>query len=336
MTGARPKKRSQNRTIVIDSDTASPSTSRSAIEGRINERSTSRSKSKTKQVNRRSSNSSTTSPKKKIKTKNGKSLKQRLRETVLDEGDDWRQRIRHLEEKNRQLTEKLDLRKRRHESRINKVGISHKRDLEAQAADSNAKITAQQGKHLKEKSKLEKELKDMAKKAEKAELELSKAVSVKSAQDSSGACEALFKDVLGNLRDFLDGQLQCSICNEIFVYPSIVSCGHTFCEDCIESWKKKQESPTCPICRADVIMTSSNQALDGFIEKFIDNFFPEESKKTRKELVAERKKKKNAREAEKKDKNEPLLSQITRRRILQLESDDDDDDDDSWDGFGFR
>ena len=58
----------------------------------------------------------------------------------------------------------------------------------------------------------------MTKRAEKAELELIKAESVKSAQ--SGPGEALIQDVFGNLKEFLDGQLQCSICNEIYVYSS--------------------------------------------------------------------------------------------------------------------
>ena len=58
----------------------------------------------------------------------------------------------------------------------------------------------------------------MTKRAEKAELELIKAESVKTVQNGPG--EALFQDMLGNLKEFLDGQLQCSICNEIYVYAS--------------------------------------------------------------------------------------------------------------------
>ena len=80
-------------------------------------------------------------------------------------------------------------------------------------------------------------------------------------------------------------------------------------------------------------MTSPNQVMDSFIEKFIDNFFPDDAKKARAELIADRKAKKEQREANRKRK-EPVLSSGTRRRILNLESDDDDDD--SWDGFGFR
>ena len=82
----------------------------------------------------------------------------------------------------------------------------------------NAKVSQDRERNFKEKSKIEKELKIMTKRAEKAELELIKAESVKSVQ--SGPGETLLQDVFGNLKEFIDGQLQCSICNEIFVYSS--------------------------------------------------------------------------------------------------------------------
>ena len=82
----------------------------------------------------------------------------------------------------------------------------------------NAKVSQDRERNFKEKSKIEKELKIMTKRAEKAELELIKAESVKSVQNGPG--EALLQDVFGNLKEFIDGQLQCSICNEIFVYSS--------------------------------------------------------------------------------------------------------------------
>ena len=116
-TGARPKKRAQSRrfenTIVLDSDN-SPSTSQTATALSNSDRK-SGPKSRVKSSNRqsynnrlrRSSTASTStggSPKKRVKKK-GKSLKQRLRETVLDESADWRQRFRQTEEKNRNVSD---------------------------------------------------------------------------------------------------------------------------------------------------------------------------------------------------------------------------------------
>ena len=82
----------------------------------------------------------------------------------------------------------------------------------------NVKIGQETDRNFKEKTKIEKELRNMTKRAEKAELDLIKAESVKTVQGGSG--EALFQDMLGNLKEFMEGQLQCSICNEIYVYPS--------------------------------------------------------------------------------------------------------------------
>merc|ERR1719219_860813 len=271
---------------------------------------------------RRSSTSGTStggSPKKRIKKK-GKSLKQQLRETVLDESADWRQRFRQTEEKTRKLQEKLLIKKQAIQSQKE----DHRREIKSLNDSLNGKISQEADRHFKEKTKIEKELSRMTKRAEKAELELIKAESVKTVQSGSG--EALFQDMLGNLKEFLDGQLQCSICNEIYVYASVISCGHTFCEDCIEGWKKKQPNTTCPICRSEIIITCPNQVMDSFIEKFIDNFFPDDTKKARLELIADRKAKKESREAKRARKPmEPVLSTGTRRRILNLSDDNDND-----------
>ena len=318
-TGARPKSKKRNTTIEIDVTPSRPSTSTSRSHSPRSPK-----KKYFADPRRNPSISSAGSPRKRPKKK-GKSLGKRLRETVLEEGDDWRQRLRQVEDKNRVLEDKLHAKKQT----IQGLKQQHKRDIEENSGKFNTQLENQQEKHSKEKSKLEKEVKSLRKRAEKAELELIKAESIKTSQAPGGAPEAFFQDILVNLKDFLDGQLQCSICNEIYVFPTSINCGHSYCEDCIEGWRKKQANATCPICRADVVMLSPNQVLDGFIEKFIDNFFPEDAKNQRAELVKERKAKKDAR-AQAAAQN-PVLSAGTRRRILNLDSASDDTDD-SWDG----
>lgn len=48
--------------------------------------------------------------------------------------------------------------------------------------------------------------------------------------------------------DQIDVELKCTICVEPFRNPvNCLSCGSTFCQHCIETWKQKQM--TCPSCR---------------------------------------------------------------------------------------
>ena len=35
-----------------------------------------------------------------------------------------------------------------------------------------------------------------------------------------------------SLKNFIENQFQCSICKDIFVNPTIINCGHTFCDKC--------------------------------------------------------------------------------------------------------
>jgi hypothetical protein len=52
--------------------------------------------------------------------------------------------------------------------------------------------------------------------------------------------------------------LKCSICFGIFVKPSRITCGHTFCLHCINDWIKKQTKATCPICREPAVNPSND------------------------------------------------------------------------------
>ena len=44
--------------------------------------------------------------------------------------------------------------------------------------------------------------------------------------------------------------LQCAVCNEVFVEATALTCGHTFCLFCITEWKKRKSS--CPVCRTHI------------------------------------------------------------------------------------
>ncbi|CAN9509454.1 unnamed protein product [Ophioblennius macclurei] len=45
-----------------------------------------------------------------------------------------------------------------------------------------------------------------------------------------------------------EGQFQCSICQDVFLDPVSIPCGHSFCLACITSYWDASAGPTCPRC----------------------------------------------------------------------------------------
>lgn len=94
------------------------------------------------------------------------------------------------------------------------------------------------------------------------------------------------ENILGKVSDIMDEQLTCTICSELFVKATTLSCMHTFCHYCIKTWNKKRRD--CPVCRKPVISMIRSLVLDNFIESMIENL-PTEFKSRRKEIIIERK-----------------------------------------------
>ncbi|EDV53916.1 uncharacterized protein LOC6554348 [Drosophila erecta] len=42
----------------------------------------------------------------------------------------------------------------------------------------------------------------------------------------------------------------CPICHDAFNTPTVLGCGHIFCDECVQTWFKREQ--TCPMCRAKV------------------------------------------------------------------------------------
>ncbi|KAM7006147.1 E3 ubiquitin-protein ligase TRIM35-like [Tautogolabrus adspersus] len=49
---------------------------------------------------------------------------------------------------------------------------------------------------------------------------------------------------------FISGEdLCCPVCQDIFRDPVVLSCSHSFCRDCQQSWWRQKKSRECPICK---------------------------------------------------------------------------------------
>ena len=92
-----------------------------------------------------------------------------------------------------------------------------------------------------------------------------------------------------DLKNRLAKHYSCTICQEIFIEPSVANCGHSFCKKCIKKWKRQNGNNTkCPLCRKRIRKISPNQAVDGFLEEFISILFTNEEKDSRNTVIKER------------------------------------------------
>jgi len=47
----------------------------------------------------------------------------------------------------------------------------------------------------------------------------------------------------------LEDELSCPVCTDLFREPVLLSCGHSFCRQCINDHWTSSRSRTCPVCR---------------------------------------------------------------------------------------
>ena len=59
----------------------------------------------------------------------------------------------------------------------------------------------------------------------------------------------------------LEGQLNCSICLDVFTNPKLLQCSHIFCQQCLARLVRRdqrgQASLTCPTCRQPTLIPAN-------------------------------------------------------------------------------
>uniref|UniRef100_A0A4W6FEF9 Uncharacterized protein n=1 Tax=Lates calcarifer TaxID=8187 RepID=A0A4W6FEF9_LATCA len=65
--------------------------------------------------------------------------------------------------------------------------------------------------------------------------------------------------------------LSCPVCQDIFKYPVVLSCSHSFCKDCLQSWWREKPIQECPVCkrRSSRADPPRNLALKNLCETFL-------------------------------------------------------------------
>ncbi|XP_074535685.1 zinc-binding protein A33-like [Halichoeres trimaculatus] len=69
----------------------------------------------------------------------------------------------------------------------------------------------------------------------------------------------------------LEEDLSCPVCHEVYKDPVLLSCCHSFCKDCLQSWWREKEHRECPVCkrRSSKEMPPLNFALRNLCESFL-------------------------------------------------------------------
>ncbi|XP_059212779.1 E3 ubiquitin-protein ligase TRIM35-like [Centropristis striata] len=69
----------------------------------------------------------------------------------------------------------------------------------------------------------------------------------------------------------LDDDLCCSVCHDIFKDPVVLSCSHSFCKDCLQSWWTEKQTRECPVCkrRSSRSEPPCNLVLKNLCESFL-------------------------------------------------------------------
>ncbi|XP_062270436.1 E3 ubiquitin-protein ligase TRIM39-like [Scomber scombrus] len=45
-----------------------------------------------------------------------------------------------------------------------------------------------------------------------------------------------------------EDDLSCSVCHDIFKDPVVLTCSHSFCNDCLKNWWREKKTQKCPLC----------------------------------------------------------------------------------------
>ncbi|XP_046396810.1 E3 ubiquitin-protein ligase rnf8-B-like [Ischnura elegans] len=85
-----------------------------------------------------------------------------------------------------------------------------------------------------------------------------------------------------SVAEAMESELLCSVCNDMLVKAITLNCSHTFCEACLEQWKKKNK--ICPVCRCRILHQCHSRTIDSFIERILPHL-PEDIQQRRKEVL---------------------------------------------------
>lgn len=103
---------------------------------------------------------------------------------------------------------------------------------------------------------------------------------LKQQEETKRVKEETRKTVIEQMED----EFTCIICQDLFIDSTTLSCAHSFCEHCLQTWLQKKNN--CPICRQLISgKPVRSLVLDNAIAKMVESM--DEETKTRRQMVSQ-------------------------------------------------
>ncbi|KAK4194444.1 SPX domain-containing protein [Triangularia verruculosa] len=104
---------------------------------------------------------------------------------------------------------------------------------------------------------------------------------------SKDVCAQLSRDVISLVPQVVD--YTCIVCLSICWLPIRLDCTHLFCIRCMIKMQNRQKR-FCPLCRADVIQRANETHIDMELVRYLERWFPKETKEKQRNNEDERRK----------------------------------------------
>ncbi|KAM9409970.1 LOW QUALITY PROTEIN: uncharacterized protein KZ484_002069 [Pholidichthys leucotaenia] len=72
--------------------------------------------------------------------------------------------------------------------------------------------------------------------------------------------------------------LSCPVCKDIFKTPVVLSCSHSFCEDCVKNWWRTKSTHECPVCKRR--SSKSEPPLNLVLKNLCESYLQEKARRS--------------------------------------------------------
>lgn len=202
--------------------------------------------------------------------------KEKMEENLLSERAKFAEKLQQLKQEN----QTLNLQK------VQELEQEFCAKLQKTQAEFEAAVQLEKNEREEERQKLAEKLQQ-----EKVKFQLKEEENQQLKAKLQGVEMSNLQTMKENLLRNCANELKCSICDELFIMPMTLNCGHVFCQYCIKQWESKcikKTDFTCPNCRQSILTFTRAMHLENLIDA-VYRETDENLAKERQQLIQERK-----------------------------------------------